>query len=103
MSVAREKSVEYSLLFFGVGVLVGIAMFFQTFMFSVAGETLTLRMRRLAFEAMLKQEMAWFDLPENGTGALCTRLSSDAAAIQGVSEIESKIFLTHMRNNPKQF
>jgi hypothetical protein len=34
-------------------------------MFSVAGERLTLRMRRIAFEAMLRQEMAWFDRAEN--------------------------------------
>ena len=34
---------------------------------------------------MLKQEMGWFDLPVNGTGALCSRLSADASAIQGVS------------------
>ena len=54
-------------------------------MFTVAGEHLTLRMRKLAFAAMLRQEMGWFDEPNNNTGALCARLSADAAAIQGVS------------------
>ncbi len=54
-------------------------------MFTTAGEHLTLRMRKLAFEAMLKQEIGWFDDPMNSTGALCARLSSDASAIQGVS------------------
>jgi hypothetical protein len=54
-------------------------------MFTVAGEHLTLRMRKMAFEAMLRQEMGWFDHPGNNTGALCSRLSADAAAIQGVS------------------
>lgn len=53
-------------------------------MFAIAGEHLTNRMRNLAFEAMLHQEMAWFDQPVNNTGALCARLSGDAAAIQGV-------------------
>ena len=28
------------------------------------------------------QEMGWYDLPENNTGALCARLSGDAAKIQ---------------------
>ena len=56
-------------------------------MFTVAGEHLTLRMRKLAFAAMLKQEMGWFDHPKNNTGALCSRLSADAAAIQGVSSV----------------
>ena len=50
-------------------------------MFTVAAERLTLRMRRMAFEAMLRQEIAWFDRPENQTGALCSRLSSDASSI----------------------
>ena len=70
-----------------VGVFVGLAMFFQVAMFTVAGEYLTLRMRKLAFAAMLKQEMGWFDQPNNNTGALCSRLSADAAAIQGVRQL----------------
>ena len=58
----------------------------QILMFTVAAERLTLRMRRMAFEAMLRQEIAWFDRPENQTGALCSRLSSDASCIaNGVS------------------
>ena len=68
-----------------VGVVVGLAMFLQVAMFTVAGEHLTMRMRKMAFAAMLKQEMGWFDQPNNNTGALCSRLSADAAAIQGVS------------------
>ena len=59
-------------------------MFLQVAMFTVAGEHLTMRMRKLAFAAMLKQEMGWFDQPKNNTGALCSRLSADAAAISGV-------------------
>ena len=72
-------------MFLLVGVIVGAAFFSQIAMFTIAGERLTLRMRKLAFEAMLKQEMGWFDDPVNGTGALCSRLSADASAIQGVS------------------
>ena len=75
-----------------VGVFVGLAMFFQVAMFTVAGEYLTLRMRKLAFAAMLKQEMGWFDQPNNNTGALCSRLSADAAAIQGVSKFSLFLF-----------
>ena len=39
-------------------------------MFGVSGENLTARMRKDAFEAMLKQEMGWFDKVENNTGSL---------------------------------
>lgn len=37
------------------------------------------------FGAMMKQEIGWFDRKENGVGALCSRLSSQASSIQGVS------------------
>lgn len=43
-----------------------------------------MRIREDMFCAMLKQEMGWFDLKENGVGALCAKLSGEAASIQGV-------------------
>lgn len=61
-------------------------------MFSRAGEKLTKRIRRMMFETMMQQEIAWFDLKENSVGALCTRLSREAATIQGVHNI---LFLNH--------
>jgi len=33
----------------------------------------------------LLQEIGWFDDPHNQVGSLCSRLSNDAAQIQGVS------------------
>ena len=54
-------------------------------MFGISGENLTSRMRKDAFEAMLKQEMGWFDKVENNTGSLCARLSGDAAKVQGAT------------------
>lgn len=87
---ARDASVTYAIYFIVVGVVAGIAMFLQAFMFAISGENLTVRMRKLAFEAMLKQEIGWFDEKRNSTGALCARLSSDASKIQGVS---SEMFL----------
>ena len=42
-------------------------------------------MRKDAFEAMLKQEIGWYDKVENNTGALCARLSGDAAKVQGAT------------------
>lgn len=40
--------------------------------------------RVAAFRSMLRQEIGWFDDPQNGVGALCARLAADAAAVQGV-------------------
>ena len=59
----------------------------QIAMLSAAAEGLTLRLRKMVFESMLNQEMAWFDDPKNSTGALCTRISHDTGAVSGVSII----------------
>jgi ATP-binding cassette subfamily B (MDR/TAP) protein 1 len=82
---ARAQSVYFSGLFMAAGVTAGIAVFLQVTMFSIAGERLTQRMRRLAFAAMLRQEMGWYDQPENSVGSLLSRLSADSSAIQGAT------------------
>jgi ATP-binding cassette subfamily B (MDR/TAP) protein 1 len=56
-------------------------------MFSIAGESLTKRIRSQSFKAMLSQDIAWFDQPENSIGSLSTKLSIEATAIQSVSLI----------------
>jgi len=53
-------------------------------MFAVAGEALTTRLREMAFTALLRQEIGYFDQPLHSTGALSARLASDASAVQGV-------------------
>ncbi|CAF3942686.1 unnamed protein product [Rotaria sordida] len=50
--------------------------------FAVSGSKLTERIRIKAFAHLLCQEIAFFDRPENSSGAICNRLSSDALAIQ---------------------
>ena len=58
----------------------------QQFCFSVSGENLTSRLRSRSFKAMLRQDIGWFDNERNSSGALTTRLSSDAGQVQGVSK-----------------
>lgn len=68
-------------------------------MYATAGEHLTQRMRKMTFEAMLRQEIGWFDDPSNSTGALCSRLSADAGALQGVSLVKNFYTLTNDEHN----
>lgn len=56
----------------------------QGYAFSKSGELLTRRLRRLGFQAMLGQEIGWFDDHRNSPGALTTRLATDASQVQGV-------------------
>ncbi|CAF4577645.1 unnamed protein product [Rotaria sp. Silwood1] len=50
--------------------------------FAVSGSKLTERICSKAFAHYLRQDMAFFDLVENSSGAICNRLSSNALAIQ---------------------
>uniref|UniRef100_A0A1A9V7P2 ABC-type xenobiotic transporter n=1 Tax=Glossina austeni TaxID=7395 RepID=A0A1A9V7P2_GLOAU len=81
----RDNTNIYSLYFVLSGIAVGAATFLQIYSFGFAGEKLTERLRGLMFEAILKMEIAWFDKSSNGTGSLCSRLSGDAAAVQGAT------------------
>ena len=77
--------------------------YFQTFLFAISGEALTQRLRAKIFRLLLRQEVAYFDKSENSTGALCTRLSTEASAVQGVSvsklEIDFICFIFKLTNN----
>ncbi|KAL6034359.1 hypothetical protein STEG23_030527, partial [Scotinomys teguina] len=55
----------------------------EGFMFGKAGEILTKRLRYMVFKSMLRQDISWFDDHKNSTGALTTRLASDAASVKG--------------------
>ncbi|KAM3607026.1 uncharacterized protein V6R79_000817 [Siganus canaliculatus] len=61
------------------------SQFLQGYAFAKSGELLTRRLRKMGFQAMLKQEIGWFDDPRNSPGALTTRLATDASMVQGAT------------------
>uniref|UniRef100_A0A4W2DX16 ATP binding cassette subfamily B member 1 n=1 Tax=Bos indicus x Bos taurus TaxID=30522 RepID=A0A4W2DX16_BOBOX len=79
----RQNSNLFSLLFLILGIISFITFFLQGFTFGKAGEILTRRLRYLVFRSMLRQDVSWFDDSKNTTGALTTRLASDAAQVKG--------------------
>ncbi|XP_022371091.1 phosphatidylcholine translocator ABCB4 isoform X3 [Enhydra lutris kenyoni] len=83
--VKQQKCNMFSLLFLGLGIISFFTFFLQGFTFGKAGEILTTRLRSLAFRAMLRQDMSWFDDHKNSTGALSTRLATDASQVQGAT------------------
>jgi ATP-binding cassette subfamily B (MDR/TAP) protein 1 len=56
-------------------------------MFAYSGANLTKRLRSKSFRAILRQEIAYFDQTKHSTGALCTRLATEASAVQGASGV----------------
>ncbi|XP_058380734.1 phosphatidylcholine translocator ABCB4 isoform X3 [Diceros bicornis minor] len=83
--VKQQKCNMFSLLFLGLGIISFFTFFLQGFTFGKAGEILTTRLRSTAFKAMLRQDMSWFDDHKNSTGALSTRLATDASQVQGAT------------------
>ena len=76
---------EYAVWFLLLAIGAGLVQFVSVSCLSLAGERLTARLRVKAFRAILRQEMSWFDKKSNSTGALASRLATDASEVKGVS------------------
>lgn len=83
----KEKSKKYALYFFITGVILGIAYIVSSLAFGKAGETLTRRLRKLTFQALLRQEIGFFDDPKNSSSRIGTRLASDASNVQSATAV----------------
>ncbi|KAK6943869.1 ABC transporter type 1, transmembrane domain [Dillenia turbinata] len=69
---------KYCYLLIGVSSAALIFNTLQHFFWDVVGENLTKRVREKMLEAVLKNEMAWFDQEENESGRIAARLALDA-------------------------
>lgn len=81
LAEARWWAIAFALL----GLVFAISMVLQNWGFSVANERLTKRLRILGFSAIIRQEIAYFDVESNSSGALTTRLATDVALIQSMT------------------
>uniref|UniRef100_A0A8C1GEF7 ATP-binding cassette, sub-family B (MDR/TAP), member 11a n=1 Tax=Cyprinus carpio TaxID=7962 RepID=A0A8C1GEF7_CYPCA len=70
----------------------------QGYSFAKSGELLTRRLRKVGFQAMLKQEIGWFDNPFNSPGALTTRLATDASMVQGATGSQIGMIVNSLTN-----
>ncbi|CAH3192815.1 unnamed protein product [Porites evermanni] len=81
----KKESDFWCLMYVAVAVTSFLAYFIQTVMFAKSGELLTLRLRKMAFQAILRQDMSYFDDPVHSTGALTTALSTHASDVKGAT------------------
>ncbi|KAH6559790.1 hypothetical protein BASA61_000416 [Batrachochytrium salamandrivorans] len=84
-SLGTDRANFWSLMFVVLGVVAFISNFCQIGLFKYAGQKLTRRLREMTFRALLRQEIAFFDVDENSTGALTAKLAEDANLVQGVT------------------
>ncbi|KAJ2805356.1 hypothetical protein H4R20_002121, partial [Coemansia guatemalensis] len=71
----------YAGLFFMFACVVFLAVGGRSLLFGRAGEQITCLIRGDVFRAMMRQDAAFFDRRENGTGALTARLATEAADV----------------------
>ncbi|KAK6162934.1 hypothetical protein DH2020_002775 [Rehmannia glutinosa] len=78
----KMDSEFWALMFVILGVLSLIVYPSRAYLFSVAGIKLIRRIRLMCFEKIVNMEIGWFDKPENSSGVIGARLSTDAALIR---------------------
>lgn len=83
----EQRSQIYGLCLFFVilGCVSLFTQFLQGYTFAKSGELLTKRLRKFGFQAMLGQDIGWFDDLRNNPGVLTTRLATDASQVQGAA------------------
>ncbi|XP_061771598.1 ATP-dependent translocase ABCB1-like isoform X3 [Nerophis ophidion] len=94
----RKKCVFLSLMFAVIGFVSFFITFLQGFCFGISEQNLTMKLRHASFKAMLRQDLDWFDNPNNSVGALSTRLASDAAQVQGVTGLRLAAIVQNIAN-----
>ncbi|CAF4933976.1 unnamed protein product [Pieris macdunnoughi] len=87
----KVEKVSMSCIF--IGCAIGLANFIETIAFGASGAYLTERLRLKMFSHLLQQHIGFFDDRSHSTGALCARLSSEAAYVQGATGQQVGIIL----------
>ncbi|EFA76461.1 hypothetical protein PPL_10227 [Heterostelium album PN500] len=80
-----DEAVKMCLWFLLLAVISGLANIFQAGAFDYIGEVLTYHLRYFSFRSIIRQDIGWFDLPENSTGVLTNNLATDATLVQGMT------------------
>ncbi|XP_060570521.1 ATP-dependent translocase ABCB1-like isoform X2 [Ruditapes philippinarum] len=82
-----SDSFLWSMMFLALGGVQFIVNFLQSVCFGHSGERLTFRLRLKTFRAFMRQDMSYFDDPKHSTGALTTRLATDASQVKNATGI----------------
>nr|XP_043636259.1 ABC transporter B family member 21-like isoform X2 [Erigeron canadensis] len=80
----KTDSRFWALMFIILGVVSFLASPGRSYLFAIAGSKLIRRIRLLCFQKVINMEVGWFDKPENSSGAIGARLSTDAASVRGL-------------------
>ena len=80
----------YAIAIFVVGLVGSISQICLSISFTKSGEELIMRLRKLTFAAILRQEINYFDSEANSIEILTTRLSTDISSLK----VDNRLFLS---------
>ncbi|KAK3105070.1 hypothetical protein FSP39_016614 [Pinctada imbricata] len=82
-----SDNVLWSMMFLALGGANFLCQLIMNVCFGQSGERMTMRLRLKVFRAYLRQDAGYFDDPKHGTGALTTRLATDASMLKNATGI----------------
>ncbi|XP_057463166.1 ABC transporter B family member 19-like [Actinidia eriantha] len=74
----------YSVFFSSIGLLSLFSHIVQHYVFGMIGEKAMLNLRQALYTAVLRNELAWFEKPENSSGLLTSRIINDTAMVKTI-------------------
>ncbi|XP_020577107.1 ABC transporter B family member 19 [Phalaenopsis equestris] len=92
----ERKTREYVFIYIGAGLYAVVAYLVQHYFFSIMGENLTTRVRRMMLAAILRNEVGWFDEEENNSSLVAARLATDAADVKSAIAERISVILQNM-------
>ncbi|WOL17145.1 ABC transporter B family member 19 [Canna indica] len=92
----ERKTREYVFIYIGTGLYAVVAYLVQHYFFSIMGENLTTRVRRMMLSAILRNEVGWFDEEENNSSLVAARLANDAADVKSAIAERISVILQNM-------
>ncbi|CAF0770902.1 unnamed protein product [Adineta ricciae] len=82
----KRAIVKYALIIVGCSIIYSMCQL--ACMFAHSGSKITQRLRSKTFDAILCQDIGFFDDVKHSTGALCTILTTDVSIIQNITSVE---------------
>ncbi|CAO2816270.1 unnamed protein product [Amaranthus hypochondriacus] len=92
----ERKTKEFVFIYIGAGLYAVVAYLIQHYFFSIMGENLTTRVRRMMLAAIMRNEVGWFDEEEHNSSLLAARLATDAADVKSAIAERISVILQNM-------
>jgi len=69
---------------------------FRGWGFGLPGARITTELRKQYYDAIMRQEIGWHDLPDNASGKLCAALASEVTMLQALTGEQSGLIITQV-------